>query len=537
MLDEPLRRCERPVVAVLVGSRPSRLAEVVSEAHPQARVFRYDAATPASLLHAELAARGPFDVIVDDTRQRRVRVRLFRDVFFHLRPEGAYIARKVRGQAQATEVSPSGEGLLQLVSRLGEMKEREAPAPNGRAEEDEQKLAAAVGQVTLTGQHLVVTNQGAALAKMSETEMDTVLELRGKEAGRVIESRPSLEFVSRCRLRENTPERSRGMRESYHVPAMSLREYNDVVCAPGQLVIQGNLLLPDTYRHNQRKRLKNLYTEELSPRFATPIRDVSRAESLPGAYFYLDSEFRGHFGHAMTEQLSRLWAWPEAKRAEPGLKALMALNKDRELAEFEIALYGAAGIDASDLVLVRGPVRVEKLLAATPMLSNPDYVHPDIGETWAEVSQGLASMAVTRDYPKRIFCSRRTTKRACHNTAEVESLFSDHGFEVVYPEDFSLPEQAMIFRQAEVIAGFAGSGLFSLAFCTSPKRVVMISPESYAERNEYLIASVLGHEIDLVWCKADVRPPQHPENESFKPGFTFDFAREGVHLNSVLASL
>ena len=96
-----------------------------------------------------------------------------------------------------------------------------------------------------------------------------------------------------------------------------------------------------------------------------------------------------------------------------------------------------------------------------------------------------------------------------------------------------------MFRQAEVIAGFAGSALFNLCFCTSPKRVVMIAPDSYLERNEYLIASVLGHEIDLVWCKTDVRPPQNAEEDigDFKAGFTFDFAREGVYLNAVLASL
>ena len=527
------------MVAVLVGSRPSRLADVVSQAHPRASVFRYDATTPASQLHAGLAARGPFDVIVDDTRRKRLRVRLFRDVFFHLRPGGAYVVRNVHAPEKAAESRPSGEGLLQLVSRLEALKGREVAAPNGRAEEDEQKLAAAVGRVTLTGQHLLVTNQGYALAKMSETEMNTVLELRGEEAGRVLESRPSLEFASRCTVRENTSQRSVRMPPSHQVPAMSLREYHDVVCAPGQLVIQDNLLLSDTYRHNQRRRLKNLYTEECAPRFAMPKRDVSLTESLAGPYFYLDSEFRGHFGHAVTEQLSRLWAWPEAKAAEPGLKALMALNKDRELAEFEIALYGAAGIDASDLVLVRGPVRVEKLVAATPMLSNPEYAHPDICETWARVSQGLASSAPSREYPQRIFCSRRTTKRACHNTAELESLFSNHGFDIVYPEDFSLPEQAMMFRQAEVIAGFAGSALFTLCFCTSPKRVVMIAPDSYHERNEYLIASVLGHEIDLVWSEADVRPPQNAEGDigDFKAGFTFDFAREGVYLDSVLASL
>ena len=540
-LDERLRRRERPVVAILVGSRPSRLTEMVTEAHPGSRVFRYDVATGVSPLHAGLAAHGPFDLIVDDTRQKRGRVRLFRNVFFHLRPGGAFIVRNVRAQEKATEARPSDEGLLQLVSRLVEIKGREDSAPSGRTEEDEQKLAAAVGRVVLRRQHLLVTNQGSALAKMSEAEMDTVLELRGEESGRVVESRPSLEFRSRCTLRENTSELSIDMAPVagiYRVPAMSLREYHDVVCAPGQVAIQGNLLLPDTYRHNQRKRLKNLYTVELSRRFAMPKHDVSPAESLAGAYFYLDSEFRGHFGHAITEQMSRLWAWPHAKRAEPGLKAVMALNKDRELAKFEIALYGAAGIDPSDLVLVRGPVKVQRLLAATPMLSNPDYVHPDIRETWAKVGRSLASSAPARDYPRRIFCSRRTSKRACHNAAEVESLFSNHGFEVVYPEDFPLAEQAMIFRQAEVVAGFAGSGLFSLCFCESPKRVVMISSESYMARNEYLIASVLGHEIDVVWCKADIpRPENGWDKRSTESGFIFDPDREGVYLKAVLASL
>lgn len=533
-LDDRLRRRKRPSVAVLEGHRPNWLTQALAEAYPRAQIVRYDTtAVGRSQLHASLAGNGPFDVIVDDTRQGRGRVRLLRNVFFHLRPGGALIIRNFRAKPKVSHAWTANDDVSSFVSRLVGLKCQGDSEPEGQAQRDEQGLATAIGRVVLEAQHVLLTNRVRGLAKIREEEMNTVLELRAEKPGRVLESRPPLEFASRCTLRENTSERSDGMPATYHAPVVSLREYYGVVCAPGQVVIQDNLILPDTYRHNQKKRLKNLYTEELSPLFAMPLDDVSQAEALAGAYFYLDSEFRGHFGHAMTEVLSRLWAWPHAKRAEPGLKAVMALNKGRELADFEVALFAAAAIDPSDLVLVREPVRIEKLLAATPMLSMPEYVHPDIGETWAMVGRELASLAPPRKYPTRVFCSRRIEKRLCHNAAEVESLFSSHGFEVIYPEDFPLAEQAMIFRQAEVVAGFAGSGLFSLCLCASPKRVVMILPESYTARNEYMIASVLGHEIDLVSCKADIFEPGH----AAKAGFTFDFDREGVYLKGVLSSL
>ena len=52
---------------------------------------------------------------------------------------------------------------------------------------------------------------------------------------------------------------------------------------------------------------------------------------LLGPYFHIDGEIQGHFGHMITEQVSRLWAWEEAKRREPGLKALLLRRGTNEL--------------------------------------------------------------------------------------------------------------------------------------------------------------------------------------------------------------
>ena len=88
-----------------------------------------------------------------------------------------------------------------------------------------------------------------------------------------------------------------------------------------------------------------------------------------------------------------------------------------------------------------------------------------------------------------------------------------------------------------MVAGYAGSALFNL-LCPEPKRVVMVSSESYTASNEYMMASVLGHRIDLVTCKPDLaRPEAGWSRQAFESSYTFDHDREGRFLAEVFASL
>jgi hypothetical protein len=121
---------------------------------------------------------------------------------------------------------------------------------------------------------------------------------------------------------------------------------------------------------------------------------------------------------------------------------------------------------------------------------------------------------------------------------EVEAYFADHGFEVVRPEEWSMAEQATMFRRAEVVAGFAGSALFSLAFCERPITAILLSTDSYTARNEYLIAAVRGHHLDVISSRPDIpRPGRGWHPESFESPYTFDFEREGPLLDQVLSGL
>ena len=514
---------------MLANGRRSRLARLLRRAYVDATVTVCNAGRSASGLHTGLAAAGRFDLIVDHQRKIPAR-RAFVSTFLHLEPGGAYLASGPAGSLSA------------LRERLRALEQASHSKPDkaaGRRTKDDQSLGSAIGSVEAARGLVVVVNRTEALAKLRDPEIDRVLAKRPNAPDRIIKTIAGETFTSRCQITRSDGLRSPRTPETYDAPPVSLREYHGALCVPGQVVTQGNLLLPDTYRHNQSKRLNNLYTEDLSRRFAAvPQLDQREAEPLAGTYFYLDSEHRGHFGHAITEQVSRLWGWQVAKAAEPDLKALLLINKDRPLARWEIDLYGAAGVPADDIVFLEHPARVERLVAATPMFSMPHYVHPEISHTWDLVGDALAAKAPAWDYPDRIFVSRRLRKRACLNTLEVEALFAGQGFEVVFPEDYPLPEQVAMFRHAEVIAGFAGSGLFHVCFVEQPKLLIMLSHDSYTASNEYMMAAVRGHEIVAVVSQPDLeRAGALKRPNDFQAPFTFDFNDEGRFLTKVLADL
>lgn len=527
---------DRPArVAVLAPEVPSPLVGALRRRLPQAEVDELEIGHPGPR-HVLLTARGPYDLVLDAADGPQGRVIRFQDCFFQLRAGGHHLVGDGAGEASApTDVEGDGPGRLGALLAKAAARRGEAPPESTKGLRpvvlDELALAEAVASVEVRGPHLVVTSAGAsALAKMREIEGNELIAARPDLGHRVLDSLPGERFDSRCTLTESGPTRDGHPPTTFDAPPVFLREYRDVVVAPYQIVAGDGVLWPDTFRHNARRRIRNLSTLEVAPRFARLPFETDDLPVLEGTYFHLDNEVRGHFGHLMTEVVSRLWAWPDAKQREPDLKVLVGTNRRPEVMPYEYEIYEAAGIAREDVVLIDHPVRVPRLLSASPMLSNPEYIHPRLQETWQRIGDHLAAGATGGPRPARFFCSRRIKKRSCHNTDEVEQIFRDAGFEIVFPEDYSLGDQVEMFRSAEVIGGFAGSGLFNICFAERPLHVVTIASDAYDARNEYLFASVLGHRIDSIRSVPDV------PNE-FQSPFTFDVDREGESLRQVLAAL
>lgn len=519
-------------MAVISADGESGVGAWLSRQHPDVELLELPHSTPGWERHARLVARAPFDVVVDVSPKAATRFGRLRDLLFLVRPGGRLVLRDVArrpGSGNAVARDEFHDILDQVAALLaGDQSEPGEDAP--LVEHDRFHLAEAAESLEFVGDHAVLVRGSApALAKMNEPALNTLLELNPAGPDHLVRLIPGERVRSRAVVNHSAEERPPKYATEYDAPDVSLRAYHDVVAAPGQVLANDRLVLPDTFRHNVRPRLRNSYLDELAPRFANLPFETGSLPVLEGTYFHLDNEIRGHFGHTMTEVVSRLWAWPEVKQAHPDAKVLMFLNRGRQMGGWEYALLAAGGIAREDVVFLDAPVRVERVFSPSPMFSNPEYAHPAILQTWQRVGDALAAQAEERELPARFFCSRKIRKRGCTNTDEVEELFRRQGFEILFPETMSLPEQVQLFRQADVVAGFAGSGLFQLEFTPTPKRVITIGHARYNAANEYLMASLLGHELNQVVSV--------PERDHFQSRFRFDNDREGRWLAEVFASL
>ncbi|GAB3768519.1 hypothetical protein GCM10028864_67020 [Microlunatus parietis] len=484
--------------------------------------------------HVELAARGPFDVIVDATgAPADDRLRRFRRIWFHLARGGRYCFRT----ADPGSGDRSAEIIRAYLDRLIAHRDPASAATDLRKEE--RAIAASIRRTAEEQGTVMITCGRPALPKLREVETERVLAAR-PDLGSVLIKKPGRGLGPGGSLRSNLEPQVVARRSDERVSEVQLREYRDVLVCPHQVLLGGGLVLPDSFRHFTKRRLRNRYLDEATPWFARYPGDLSEPQRLAGSYFYLSSEVPGHFGHLMTEQLSRMWAWSAAVERHPGLKALLQPADGRiGPAGFEREVLSAAGVGEHDIVSPVGVLRVERLLAATPMLVDPTFIHPELPEVWRRAGTNLLARAPERDSPERIFVSRGPNfdRRPCRNLTEVEEFVTRHGYTVLYPEDYGVAEQAMIFNRAERIAGFAGSGMFSLIFCAAPKPVILIAPESYTARNEYLIASALGHRITQLWCDPEVAHPEAGwDAEAYRSAFRVDLVRDGDFLADALTS-
>jgi capsular polysaccharide biosynthesis protein len=477
---------------------------------------------------------GPVDVIVNARSAPASRHdAMLADLFFHLHPGGTYVVPR-----WALTAYRPGNPLEVRLRRLAAALVRGVPDD---ASKRDRELAEAVSAVDVTRDEIRLVKRGRHYLKLSDRWADRMLGTRDRDlVVRRLRTLPAQTFASGTRLVSHGASRElAGLATTVEVPPLHLRSYRGQVgLVSNSLAFTRHEILPDSFRHHLAADLVNPRVVDVDKDFARIPQHVMPTEELPGSYYLLDAENSGHFGHLMTEVISRLWGWDAAKADDPDLRAIFRIRHANERdPRLERMLLTAFGIAEHDITWIDHPVYVESLYAATPMFHNsrPHYVHPQIRETWRRIRAGLpADPGPTWD---KVFVSRPDTfgNRRCLNRPEVERHFADAGFHVIYPEQHSLSRQAEIFSSARVVAGFAGSALFNTLFAERLEHLVVLGQEAYTARNEVLISLPLDVQVDYFWNEPEIaHPPGGWSREAYKSDWTFDLRRHRKDLARLL---
>jgi len=123
--------------------------------------------------------------------------------------------------------------------------------------------------------------------------------------------------------------------------------------------------------------------------------------------------------------------------------------------------------------------------------------------------------ATIGDRSRKLYLSRRlgTTYRPDYrpltNEPEIEELFRQNGYSVVYPETLDFAGQIGLFRQATHIAGPSGSGMLNAMFAEPGVRVLDMESFHYTVRQHAKIYSSSGKEYAFLFGIID-RAGQRP---------------------------
>ncbi|WP_423463216.1 glycosyltransferase family 61 protein [Promicromonospora sp. MS192] len=483
-----------------------------------------------------LAGLVPADLVVDLRAGRPEAVRAtFHRAFLTLADGGRYVTRQEPGHR------PEDGDLVDEVRELA--RRRALPAPRRRALSTalELGLGRALAGVAIDEELLVLRKSGEHVIKLGVDDTRAALAARGVEPRVIARVAPERHESASTVWSSDAGLAAERLSGTIEVGELTCTAYDDVLVVPQQVAVLERLLLPTSYFLPWQPARKTFGMRYHGPDFSALEADDGAPADLPGTYYHLDNQVPGHYGHVITHDLSKLWAWDAALAEYPDLKVLLSPSTETgEVPGYTYELLAAFGIGPERVHVITGPVRAERLVTATQAFQQPRFLSPVARDVWARVVAGLLPRAGDAPLPQRVFVSRRAAaRRRCLNGDEVERRFRKAGFTVVYPEDLTLPDQARLFSTVTTIAGYAGSGLINTVFSAGPATRVVLASKSYWATNEYHIAALYGGDLHYFWC--DPVPPGEGEDGTaynpFHADYVFDVERDGPALDALLRSL
>lgn len=561
LYEQALRDLSLREIVVIADQEPVETAEVFAAFYRDAHVTLLveagsgltepagsgvtvvQAATVQEMHDAISRGRQPQLIIEAMARPGFDKAAALRELFLHLSPGGVYATEHLGAglpEAGLTEDGTAVEDIWSLLARMLDYRRW----PSGRVkrwhEPPDYLLAMGMGSATVHGSVAFLTRRGRYFAKVREAELEASVTGRsGADRFRRLQTIGPQTFTSTSRLVTNNPAmEAKLLRSTQNVPELVIRAYDRVTCLPRQVTVVDDLMLSTSFHQPWMLPLRSRGVVNVG-QFARPLRR-RKAIHVPGTFFHLDNEWAGHYGHFTTQDIAKLWAWRTARAEYPDIRVLISPHDGSEdLAGFQYEVLEAFGVGRSEIEVFTQPIVVDRLVTATQALQNPLFVHPVMLDVWREIRDGLMSRASMTDVPEKVFISRGAQfGRRCTNAEEVEAYFVEHGFTCVLPEELSLPDQAKLFANARVTAGYAGSAMLNLVYAGVPGVRIIIGSESYTSVNEYLISALRGDDIHYYWCTPEIpHPPGTWSGEAFHSDFAFDFVKDGPSLDAVLKSL
>ena len=185
-----------------------------------------------------------------------------------------------------------------------------------------------------------------------------------------------------------------------------------------------------------------------------------------------------HLESAIFLPSSAFWHWliedlPLAIFAlgtNPSSPLLIARNPPKYVSDFLKTLD-------REVIFLDGPVKIDSLILVGKC-QDAGWPHPKDLEVVRNYGP-FVQVKQLNSVQKRIYISRRASKRSPKNEVEIEELFQSHDFEILRLEDFNLVDEIRMMSGVSYIAGVHGAGMANMIWMPKKSKLLDIANDNY----------------------------------------------------------
>ena len=179
---------------------------------------------------------------------------------------------------------------------------------------------------------------------------------------------------------------------------------------------------------------------------------------LTGRTLYL-GPFMNHYGHFITEGLSRYWKQDIGPVDHVVAYPFMHNSGNILIEDFHRHLAGLLHVPLDRMAILRSQTVFDEIVVPEQLWTNNVQVNAHM----RAVYERIRARHIRPKSSGRLFLSRPASKRL-GNPLAVEETFAGFGFRVIYPERVPIAEQLALYANCEVLASLSGSGMHNCLF-------------------------------------------------------------------------
>jgi hypothetical protein len=179
---------------------------------------------------------------------------------------------------------------------------------------------------------------------------------------------------------------------------------------------------------------------------------------LSGRTLYLGT-FMNHYGHFITESLSRYWRQEAAGFDHFVAYPFMHDHGEIRIQAFHRYLAGLLEVPLDRMAVLRSQTVFDEIVVPEQLWTYNTHVNASMREIYGRITARHAG----RRSSGRLFLSRTRSPRLA-NALAVEEAFAGFGFRVLYPERIPIAEQLALYANCEILAGLSGSAMHNCLF-------------------------------------------------------------------------